>query len=143
MKPRRASALLVTLAMTLLVTGCAPRPAASPSVKQPADYAKWSVLDLKSGMDKKDFVLVNVHIPFEGRIAGTDREIPYDKILDQRSQLPADKNARIVLYCSTGSMSEIAAKALATDGYTGVVDVKGGMQAWKAAGYPLETKSGR
>jgi len=129
----------MTLALlALALAGCSARP--QPGAAPPGGYQTWSAAELKQQMSHKAFTLVNVHIPFEGRIAGTDLEIPYDQILAQRSQLPADKSARIVLYCSSGRMSEIAAKALAAEGYTGVVDVQGGMQAWKAAGNPLQTK---
>ena len=44
-----------------------------------------------SGQQK--FTLINVHIPYEGRIAGTDLLLPYDTIGQNRA-LPADKRAR-------------------------------------------------
>lgn len=96
--------------------------------------------ELNTMLKTKDFVFVNVHIPFEGNIADTDLSIPYDQITDPTSlaQLPADHNAKIVLYCRSGRMSQIAAEALVKLGYTNIWDLKGGMVAWEQAGYELD-----
>ncbi len=100
-------------------------------------YQVINVTQLKMMLDNKDFVLVNVHIPYEGEIAGTDLFIPYDEIEKNLSKLPADKNARIVIYCRSGRMSAIAATNLTHLGYTNIRDVEGGMVAWEKQGYPL------
>jgi rhodanese-related sulfurtransferase len=88
-------------------------------------------------LESKDFLFVNTHIPYEGEIAGTDAFIPYDELELYADQLPADQGAKIVLYCRSGRMSEIAATALAQQGYSNVYELDGGMIAWEEAGLPL------
>lgn len=101
-------------------------------------YTNVSVNELQAMLDNKDFVFVNVHIPYEGDIPGTDLSIPYDEIEANLNQLPADQHAKIVLYCRSGRMSQIAAETLVELGYTNVWNVEGGMMAWEQAGHRLE-----
>ncbi len=82
-------------------------------------------------------LVVNVHVPYEGHIDGTDRFIDYQTITDHLGELPADRRAPIALYCRSGHMSAIAATALRAAGFTDIVELRGGMQAWEAAGLPL------
>jgi rhodanese-related sulfurtransferase len=99
-------------------------------------YTDISVEQLSSMLEDKDFTLVNVHIPYEGELPQTDLFIPYDQVADHLDQLP-DKDAPIVLYCRSGSMSTSAAKELVELGYTNVFEVDGGFNEWKAAGNEL------
>jgi rhodanese-related sulfurtransferase len=102
-------------------------------------YTNLKVEELHNMLQDKDFVFVNVHIPFEGNVAETDLSIPYNEISDPKnlSQLPTDKNAKIVLYCRSGRMSEMAAETLVKLGYNNIWNLDGGMVAWEQAGYPL------
>jgi rhodanese-related sulfurtransferase len=103
-------------------------------------YINASPAELSTMLKNKDFVFINVHIPFAGNIADTDLSIPYDQISapENLAQLPVDKNAKIVLYCRSGRMSEIAAKELVSLGYTNIWNLDGGMVGWKQAGYEIE-----
>ena len=100
-------------------------------------YTDLSVADLQTMRASKDFTQVNVHIPFEGDIAGTDLSIPYDQIAQNLDKLP-DKNAKIVLYCRSGRMSAIAAETLVGLGYTNIWNLDGGMVAWEGAGNTID-----
>jgi rhodanese-related sulfurtransferase len=101
-------------------------------------YTDVSAAELQAMLANKDFTFVNVHIPFEGDIANTDLSIPYNEIDQNLGQLPADKSAKIVLYCRSGRMSGIAAETLVGLGYTNVWNLDGGMVAWEQAGLPLK-----
>lgn len=101
-------------------------------------YKDVSVIELKTLMEHKDFTLVNVHIPFEGNLPQTDLSIPFDTIGQNLDKLPADKTAKIVLYCRSGRMSTIAANELVKLGYTNILNLAGGMEAWEQAGLSIE-----
>ncbi len=92
-------------------------------------------------LEHKDFVLVNVHVPYEGEIDGTDLFLPYDQAAAEMNKLPNDKGAKIVVYCRSDRMSTIAAEVWADAGYTNLYELDGGFEAWEAAGYPLVIKT--
>jgi rhodanese-related sulfurtransferase len=125
----------------LLLAGCQSIPIRGETVTVASGtYQNITAAELTSMLKDKDFLLVNVHIPMGSSISGTDLFIPYDKITVSENllQLPAEKDSKIVLYCRSGRMSEIAAEELVNLGYTNVWNVSGGMLDWEKAGYPLE-----
>ena len=89
----------------------------------------------------KDFTLVNVKTPYIGEISGTDLYIPYDQLTARAAELPAAKDAKILVYCRTGTTSAIAAQTLLDLGYTNVWNLDGGMVAWESSGRTLEQKN--
>jgi rhodanese-related sulfurtransferase len=112
--------------------------ASTQTSQETGSYTNISVQELDTMMQNKDFLLVNVHVPDEGNIPQTDLSIPYDQIEQQVSQLPADKDAKIVLYCRSGNMSTTAAEDLVRLGYTHIYELDGGFTEWKQAGLPFE-----
>jgi rhodanese-related sulfurtransferase len=107
-------------------------PAARPStLVDPAAFA--------AAVAQPGTVTIDVHIPFEGKLSGTDLVIPYNQIAQQAAELPANRGTTLAIYCRSGNMSAIAAPALAALGYTHIIELKGGMQAWQASGRTLLT----
>jgi len=90
-------------------------------------------------MSEPGSVVVNVHVPDEGSIVGTDLSIPFDQI-ESDARLPADLDTPVLLYCQSGRMSQIASDALIAAGYRDVVQLDGGMNAWRAAGRTLASE---
>ncbi len=81
-------------------------------------------------LQHKDFTLIDVHVPLQQHIKGTDLVIPYNQINKYRNELPKNKNAKIVVYCRSGHMSAEAAQVLMQQGYTNVYDLMGGKIAY-------------
>ena len=109
-------------------------------------YTDISPVQLREMLKSKDFFLVNTHIPYEGELDRTDSFIPFDLTASRISEFPAEKAAKIVLYCRSGRMSDIAARILVKSGFSNVSNLDGGMIAWEKAGFSLEfagSKSGR
>jgi rhodanese-related sulfurtransferase len=136
------SGTLVGMAMALVLTACqstetrAPDPE-TPTAGRPA-VTLMSPTELQTALDGEDSVLINVCTsPRSGEIANTDMAIAYNTLEQAADQLPADKDARIVLYCISGGMSATAGETLTAMGYTNVLDLAGGTQAWRKAGLPI------
>ena len=136
---------LLLAALALLLAACGPATSAPDEgavlgyAKNADGYADITAEQLAELVEAEAVTLVNVHIPYEGELPDTDLFIAYDEIGEHVDELPA-KDAPIVLYCRSGGMSTSAAQELATLGYSNVLEVDGGFNAWQAAGYELLQK---
>ncbi len=135
--------LAVAVIMAILAAQGCTSPAGelppAPEVVRVAEGSYWNIsaVQLDSMLQQKDFLFINVHIPYKGEVYGTDLFIPFDEVDQNLSKLPSDKGTKIVIYCRSGSMSAISAETLVGLGYTNVWNLKGGMVEWQGEGYPL------
>ncbi len=97
--------------------------APKPQLVKPAVFSKLA-------KNENNFLL-DVHVPEQTHIPGTDKFIPFDKIAENSGQLPADKNTNILVYCRSGNMSKIAAQKISELGYANVYDLKGGIEGYR------------
>lgn len=138
----------VTAAVAVLFAGLAAACGSGDQVKQaggvaatvenePAQarepFARLDPAAFEERMKNEQAMVINVHVPYEGELAGTDEFIPYDKIKDD-PRLPKDKGTELLLYCRSGRMSEKAGVDLHDAGYTNIAHLEGGMKAWEASG---------
>jgi rhodanese-related sulfurtransferase len=93
-----------------------------------------TVDDLKKRLSDNSVFLIDTRTPFEfvtGFVPGA-LNIPLHAFAaaQEKDLIPRDKT--IVVYDREGNRSRIAAKALTDAGYTDVLDLKGGIEAWLA-----------
>jgi len=131
---RRRYVFLGSLMLVLLLAACSAQPATQAS--KSGAFGEVSPQQLRGMLDAGGVTLVDVHIPEQPHIPGTDAVVPYNDIEALEAALP-DKEASIVLYCRSGHMSADAAQALVAAGYTNVSELTGGENAWTAAGYEV------
>jgi rhodanese-related sulfurtransferase len=81
---------------------------------------------------------LNVLGPGAPTIAGTDLAMPAADLKADAAQLPAT-STRLAVYCWSGHTSARAVRTLHDLGYERIVELRGGMLAWQAAGLPLHT----
>jgi glyoxylase-like metal-dependent hydrolase (beta-lactamase superfamily II)/rhodanese-related sulfurtransferase len=100
-----------------------------------------SLAELKSQIEGgcRDLLILDVREreAFERGHIAEARLLPRGQLeLRVNEELP-DPTRRILAYCELGQISTFAAATLRNMGYQRAVALDGGMQAWRAAGYPV------
>ena len=72
----------------------------------------------------------------DGHIEGAIN-IPFSDFFTSMDMVPQDMDARIVVLCASGHRGSIIMTGLRLMGYTDVVNLAGGLGAWKSAGLPV------
>jgi hydroxyacylglutathione hydrolase len=96
-----------------------------------------SPTELASDMQYPDTVVVDVRGAAEwetGHLPGA-LHIPLGYLLDRVNQIPRTKT--VVTQCQSGARSSIAASLLGQRGFKRVLNLNGGLAAWRAAGLPI------
>ena len=100
--------------------------------------SECTVLTLSEKIGKEDFHLVDVREYAEfagGRVAGA-KLVPLGELETRHAEL--DHSKPIYVMCRTGRRSSEAQKKLKAMGFTNVVNVAGGFEAWKKQDLPFE-----
>ena len=138
MKRNMLQAILVTAVMAGLAACGSGDEGPGERVSAPdGSFTRITPAELVEVKEDQDLLLVNVHIPYEGELPGTDLFIPFDEITGSLDQLPSDRSSRVVLYCQSGRMSTEAAQELVALGFTDIWELGGGMIAWREEGLAL------
>lgn len=91
-------------------------------------------------INREDALVLDVREPGEygaGHILGA-KSLPLARLEAGAGDVAKKKDATLILYCDTGDRSGKAVAALKKQGYTKVVNLSGGLAAWKQAGLPVE-----
>lgn len=96
-----------------------------------------TIEELKERMDKGESLnLIDVREEYEFdefNIGAT--LIPLGELPDRLEEIEAWKDQEILIHCRSGARSGRAKEYLASEGFSNVRNVLGGMLAWQAAGY--------
>lgn len=101
-------------------------------IKPPETMTEISVLELKQKMDVGlDGLLIDVRMPDENAQCSIEgsRLIPLPEVASRASELPKDQ--KLYIHCKGGVRSAKACATLAELGYTQLINIAGGMDAWQ------------
>jgi rhodanese-related sulfurtransferase len=97
----------------------------------------WAITPAElAGFKTKDFFMADTDANYTGEIQGTNLFIDPSYISANLDKFPTDLNTKIVLYCIMGVQSQGAAVTLVKAGYSRVMELQGGLTAWRNQGYP-------
>lgn len=133
--------LVVVVLASFLVRNIVSRKQATQAdidIVQEMPFTSVSAEEFNRLVKEPDSFLLDVHIPEQTHIPGTDAFIPYNEIEKQSEELPSDKATPLLVYCRSGSMSRQASQILSQLGYTNIYDLAGGINSYKKA-YPSIT----
>jgi rhodanese-related sulfurtransferase len=129
----RSAPIVGTLAFLAVAWSCVRGDATSRASIEPSELAA------RISSDEAPFVL-DVRSPDEfasGHIPGAVN-VPVHELAERLLGLGLSPSDEIVVHCERGGRAEAAESILRESGYTGVRDLGGHMQAWRAGGHPLE-----
>jgi hypothetical protein len=104
-------------------------------------FVRVTPAELQTMLQSKDFPFINVHIPFEGEIEGTDQHLLLTRsaAAGRPARRQGRKDCPLLPQRQHGTTGR---RELVQAGYTNVWEL-GGMIAWKEAGLPLLPKDDR
>jgi rhodanese-related sulfurtransferase len=111
-----------------------------PLVRRGAGGPSVNTLEATMLMNKKDSLVLDVREPgefAEGRILNS-RNIPLGELEGRLKEIDRYKDKPVIVACAVGSRSGGAAGLLRKHGFTNVVNLSGGIAAWRQAGLPTE-----
>ncbi len=125
---RLGYAVLALLAAAVaIIAGCSVQP---PSMQALPAVRNITPLQYREMVTAGNPFVIDVHIPLQEHLPGTDAVIAYNNLTANLDKLPQNKSAPIIVYCRSGPMSVKAAETLEAMGYTNVMELAGGKDAY-------------
>jgi phage shock protein E len=97
------------------------------------------VAELKAAVDA-GAVVIDVRTDDEynsGHVPGA-RHLPLNELPGRLDEIESLRDRDVYLICAVGGRSARATKLLAQEGFSRPINVTGGTDAWREAGYPLD-----
>lgn len=90
-----------------------------------------SAIELKERMQQEDIFLLDVRERSEHNAFNIGGKLlPLDTVIASAEEIPVDRP--VIIYCKKGIRSQIAIQRLEEKfGYTNLINLQGGMEAWK------------
>ncbi len=126
--------------LVLAGAGVMAEPASASHTRQLSVQEVKGAIDKAPSLREKGFFLVDVRSVEEhdtGAIPGTDANIEFREMAKRHKEIGAGPDDHIVVYCQSGKRSNIAADTLTELGYRNVYNIRGSVNAWMQAGFPL------
>lgn len=124
-----------SLALWLAVTALACTPSSKPP--KPLSIEPAALVEVLRGAEAPR--VIDVRSPAEysaGHIPGAIN-VPFEEIAERIVEIDAPNG--VALYCMVGPRARKGETALREVGYTNVIHIEGGLSAWKAQGFAVET----
>lgn len=146
--PLSLAALILLVA--LVAAGCSSQetaaPAATGAAASPVEEAGgYTTVDVQTASEalstNAEARLVDVREPSEWAETGVPEGAVLIPLAEVESRAPSELSAEAPVYviCRSGNRSRTASETLVGLGFTEVYNVDGGVNAWTAAGLPMET----
>jgi rhodanese-related sulfurtransferase len=130
---------MTRIALTALLVSLLAAPALAQS-EDPTKAPSITPADLKQRREAGTApAVIDVRTAAEyeaGHIPGA-LNIPYDRIADRIGEV--DTSHGVALYCMVGPRARKGESALLASGYESVLHLAGGLSAWQAKGFPVDT----
>lgn len=121
--------MIVAAGLILLTVACGEK-------KQETGHRLVSPAEFARAVAEPGTVTLNVLGTNTPYIPGTDLKIRVDQLSARVADLPPTSTT-LAVYCWSGHTSSLAVPILEQLGYTNIVELEGGMQAWSADGRKL------
>ena len=111
-----------------------------PLVRRGTGGPSVNTLEATMLMNKKDSLVLDVREAGEfaqGHILSA-RNIPLDELEGRLKEIERYKEKPVIVSCAVGNRAGSAAGLLRKQGFTNVVNLSGGIAAWRQAGLPTE-----
>ena len=97
-------------------------------------------LELTRMLNDKNTLLLDVRETkeYEGGRLPNAMHLPISQLASRGSELAGMTSRPVVAYCARGSRSAMAARALAKLGFKEIYSLRGGINAWRQAGLPIQ-----